>query len=439
MMVGDGAGERPALDRLPQRPALLVLGHGAGDDAPLGPEERLVRRARHEVGAVRERQLEVRADQPEHVGHVVHHDRGDRVLVEERPDLGDRLGVQDHALAEHDELRAALLDELERRGDVDPVGVVGQDGEVHDRRPLGPRIARHEVLERPHRLGRQVAAPADVVVHHPADAPGLAPAVVPVEVVDHRAEHGRVGHLTADRAGLDLRGAEEGPKLPLDHAFHVGDELRPLVVEDLGVVERVERSMLRVAERRVRALEQPDHRRRRHLGRDQVDALALAPLGVGGGPLEQPARPGRGGERRDRPRRRLGADDDRPRERRRLGAQVVLDDLGLDRLAADVDRDPVAVEEVALEVREADRPRPVLAGGLGGLVVAVEDPVRHGGPARHVPDLAAVLVDLRVCSGDPAADDGDGRIVRGSAPVSEKLRRMIREAASSWRVSASRR
>ncbi len=30
------------------------------------------------------------------------------------------------------------------------------------------------------------------------------------------------------------------------------------------------------------------------------------------------------------------------------------------------------------------------------------------------------------------------RIVRGSAPVSEKLRRMIREAASSWRVSASR-
>ena len=67
-----------------------------------------MRGAGHQVRALRERLLEMGPDQPQHVGHVVHDHGVETLLVQETADLGHRLLVQHHALAEDDQLRPVL-------------------------------------------------------------------------------------------------------------------------------------------------------------------------------------------------------------------------------------------------------------------------------------------------------------------------------------------
>ena len=198
--------------------------------------------------------------------------------------------MQHHALAEDDQLGALLLDEIEERRHVGLVGVVGEHRDVDDGRQLGARVAGHVVAQRAHRLGAQVPALADVVVDDLADPPRLGLAVGPVEVVDEGAEHRRVGHLAADHAGLDLGAAEEGAQLGGQQPLDLVDEVGPLVVEDLDVVEGLGLLVLGVPERRVEHAQEPHRRRGRHLRRDQVDALALTPDVVVGGRGEQAQR-----------------------------------------------------------------------------------------------------------------------------------------------------
>ena len=62
---------------------------------------------------------------------------------------------------------------------------------------------------------------------HLADAPRLRLAVGAVEVVHQRAEDGRVGHLAADDAGLDLGAAEVDAQLVLEQALDLVDEAGP--------------------------------------------------------------------------------------------------------------------------------------------------------------------------------------------------------------------
>ena len=251
VVVAHRAREGAALDGLPEVVLLLRLLPAPADDAALRAEERLVRRPGDEVGALAERLLEVRPDEAEHVRHVVHEHGVDAGVVEEGPDLVHRLRVQHHALAEDDELGALLLDEVEERRHVRLVRVVGQHRDVDHGRQLGARVAGHVVAQRAHGLGAQVAAVGDVVVDHLGDAPRLGLAVGAVEVVDHGAEHGGVGHLTADDARLHLRAAQVGAELVGEQALDLVDEAGALVVEDLLVVEGLRLLVLGVAEGRV--------------------------------------------------------------------------------------------------------------------------------------------------------------------------------------------
>ena len=132
VVVRDTARERAALNGLPQAPleVLALIIHA--DDAALRAEEGLVRRAGDDLRALLEGVLEVIADKAQHMGHIVHDRRGDVLRIDKGADLCDRLAVQDHALAEDDELGAILVDELLRALDVDLVDVVAAYREVHD-------------------------------------------------------------------------------------------------------------------------------------------------------------------------------------------------------------------------------------------------------------------------------------------------------------------
>ena len=182
--------------------------------------------------------------------------------VEELAHLVHGLGVQHHALAEDDELRALLLEHVEERRQVRLVGVLAEHGDVDHGRQLRARVAGHVVAQRAHGLRAQVTALADVVVDDLGDAPRLGLAVGAVEVVDQGAEDGGVGHLAADGARLDLGAAQVGAELAHQQPLHLVDEAGALVVEDVGVVEGLRLLVLGVAAGGIGDAEQPGRRRR---------------------------------------------------------------------------------------------------------------------------------------------------------------------------------
>ena len=142
------------------------------------------------------------------------------------------------------------------------------------------RVAGDEVPERAHGLRAEMPAPADVVVHYAAHAARFAAAVGTVDIVDHGAEHCRIGHLPAYNTGFDFGAAQVFPELFFEQPLHLGDEIRPLVIKYLGVIESLRLFVLGIPEGGVRYGEQADHRGSRHLGGYQVDALMLAPPGI---------------------------------------------------------------------------------------------------------------------------------------------------------------
>ncbi len=208
-------------------------------------------RARDQVGAFQERLLEVGADEPENVGHVVH-DHGIHVgRVEILADFRDRFPVQYHAFAEDDEFRPVKIQQFTGGGHIDLVGVLGQDRETHHGRAFRMGIARNEIPEGAHGLRAQMSAPADEVVHYLPNASGFAAAVRAVNVVDHRAEKSGIGHLPAYEPHLDFRAAEVFSHFLFQQPFHFRDEVRSLIVEDVGLIKGFRFPVLGVAKRRV--------------------------------------------------------------------------------------------------------------------------------------------------------------------------------------------
>ena len=86
--------------------------------------------------------------------------------------------------------------------------IVWQDGKVDDGGFFGFGVAGDKVAQGAHRLGAEVPAFDDVVVHELADASLFGFSVGAVDVIDHGAEEGGVGHLAADGPGFDLGTAE---------------------------------------------------------------------------------------------------------------------------------------------------------------------------------------------------------------------------------------
>ena len=117
----------------------------------------------------------------------------------------------------------------------------------------------------------------DVVVHDPAEPLRRALAIHTVLEVHERREYSGVGHLAGGHAGLDLRAAEVFLHLLDKHRLDLRDEIRALIIEDLRIIERLLLLMLGVAVGGVGRGEHPDGSGLRVLGRDEVDALGLAP------------------------------------------------------------------------------------------------------------------------------------------------------------------
>ena len=232
---------------------------------------------RDDIGALGQGLLEG-AVQPEDVGHVVHEKR--RLRPRFHP-LGDKLyglGIDEHTLSENDELGPRLFQELAQLLEVGPVGVFGQDREVEDVFFARLGVLGHEIEQGAHRLGAEVPALGQVVVHHETHFPGgLALGADAVDELDQALEHDFVRHLAADRAELDVGTAEVVAELLPGFRLDVPDEVRALVKIDLLPFHR---AVLGVAPGGVGELAHLDQERGRRLGRDEVEALRLPPAAV---------------------------------------------------------------------------------------------------------------------------------------------------------------
>ena len=342
------------------------------------------------------------------MGHIVHDRRGDVLRIDKGADLCDRLAVQDHALAEDDELGAILVDELLRALDVDLVDVVAAYREVHDGRALRLRIDGNVVAQRAHGLGRQMAALDDVVVHDIAEALRRVLAVEAVLPVHEGGERGHIAHLAADDARFDLRAAEVQAHLLDEQALDLVDELRALIIEDILIIERQDLLVLGIAAAGVAGAEHLHGVARRILGRNEVDALFLAPQVVLLGLLQQlEGLAGQVLERADGI-LLLRAIQQRTRERRRADAHVVRGNDGLEPLAADIDLHGVIREDIAVDVAQADGALGRLVGDDGLQALALGDVIRNHRAARHPADLLLTTVDGHTGAHDAAVEQRDG-------------------------------
>ncbi len=287
MMVAHAAGEGPPLDALPQLAAVRAFGDVAGDYPALGAEEGLMGGGGYQVSPLVQRSLEVGPQQTEDMGGVIHQQRPGPHLRDYLRHLPHRLRVQHHALAQDDELGMVLGDELRRPGDIYPVGVIRPQGEVNHRPVLGLGADGDAVPQRSHRLGAQVPAPADMVVHHAFEPLRLHLPVHPVEEVHQPAEHDGVCHLPADGPYLHLGAAQELAHLLRHRLLHLADEPRPLVVIDLSIPQPLELSVLGVSPRRVGYAEQLHQWGCGLLRGNQVDGVLLPPDGVVAGFVHQ--------------------------------------------------------------------------------------------------------------------------------------------------------
>ena len=420
MVVGHAAGEGTGLDGFPQTVLQILLLVVDADDAALRTEEGLVGGAGDDLRALGKGVLEVVADEAQHVGHIVHDGGGDLLLIHELADGGHRLLVQHHALAEDDQLRAVALDELLGLLHVHLIGVVGADGEVHHGGLFGDGVDGDVVMQRTHGLSGQVAALDDVVVHHVAKALSLHLAVEAVLPVHQGGEYRHVGHLTAESTGLYLGAAEVGAHLLHQQLLHLVDELRALIVEDILIVEGQHLLVLGVAAAGVAAGQDADGAAGGILGGDQVDALLLPPLVVLQRLGQQLQRLGSAVAAAHLVFLLLHAVDEGTGVGRRGHAHVAGGNDGLQPLAAHVHLHGVVLQNVAVDVAQADST--LAAGlqndGLKALALALE--VGHHGAAGDPAHQLVALIDLHTGTHDAAIQQRDRRDLPGQdAQVAE--------------------
>ncbi len=218
----------------------------------------------------------------EDVGHVEHQDGP---LLPAADDVGhepDGLPVEEHALAEDDELGLAGFQDPGQPVEVGLVGIVLADREIDHLLFARRRVFLDEIEQRAHGLGAEVPAVDELVIEdqaHPAGGLPLGPAAV--EELDQALEDDLISHLAADRPELDVGASEIGRELFLALELDVADEIGPLVKIDLVPFHR---PVLGVTAGRVGDLAHLDQERGRRLRRDEVEAFLLAPGAVPLGP-----------------------------------------------------------------------------------------------------------------------------------------------------------
>ena len=275
VMVAGGTGTGAVPHVRPQRASRRRAEHHAA----LRAEEGLVRAAGDDRRALGERRLEG-AVEAEHVRHVEHQQRR---LVPSGGQVGhraNRLRVQEHALAEHDQVRAPFADQRQQPLRVRQIGIVGPHRDRIGALGAGG-VAVDRVEQRPHRLGAQVAAFDQAVVDHRRQSP-QGTVVAAILQAQQRFEDDDVGELAADRPRLYPVAAEEAPRLRMHLFLDLPDEVGALVEVDLRPLQA---AVLGVAPGGVGHLARLHQQTGRGLRRDQIDALALAPSVIDGHPV----------------------------------------------------------------------------------------------------------------------------------------------------------
>ena len=412
VVVGHAPREGPALNGLPQAVFQVLLLVVDADNAPLGAEEGLVGGPGDDLRSLLEGLLEVVADESQHVGHVVHDGGGDLLGIHKLPDGRHGLPVEHHALAENNELRPVLRDDLFGLLHVNFIDIVPAHGEIHNGVALGHRVDGDVVVEGPHRLGRQVAALDDVVVEDVAQALHIVLAVQAVFEVHQGGEHRHVAHLAADDPGFHLAAAEECFHLLHQQLLHLVDELGALVVEHIGVIEALDLLMLGVAEGGVAHAEEPHGPGGGHLRGDQVHAPLLPP-GVVLRRLLQQLQGCRAAVRRRRCLLVLiGGIEDGPGVGGRVGAQVVGRDHCGDAAAPDIHLHPVLVQHVAGDVGQTNGPHGALLQNDRLQALPLVGIIGDHGAAGDIADLLLAPVDRHPGPHNAPAQKGD----RADAP-----------------------
>ena len=116
-----------------------------GDDTALGTEKGFMGGSGHDIGAFLEGLLEIRSDQTQNMGHVVHQQAIQFQFVKYCTDFADRFTVNDHALAQDNQLRPMLLNQFAGGGHIYFVRVVRQHRKINYRRFLPFWIAHNKI------------------------------------------------------------------------------------------------------------------------------------------------------------------------------------------------------------------------------------------------------------------------------------------------------
>ena len=122
-----------------------------------------------------------------------------------------------------------------------------------------------------------------MVVKHPIDTPLFTFAVRPVYIIDHRAEHNRIGHLSGYWPGLHFAAAQKLAQFSDQQLLDFSDKIGALIVEHLGLFKGFDPLMLTVAAYRIHDGQHARDGGRRLLRRNKIDTVLLAPAGVGDG------------------------------------------------------------------------------------------------------------------------------------------------------------
>ena len=158
----------------------------------------------YKIRTLFKRFLEVGADQPQNVSHVVHDDRIHTQAIDYAANFCDGFPVEDHAFAKDNQLRRMFLDEGLAGIKVNLIGVFRQDRKIYHRRFFRQRVPGHKVSQRSHGLCTQMTALDDMVVHHFPEAPLFIFAVGSIDIINQCTEQSHVCHLAGNQAGFDL-------------------------------------------------------------------------------------------------------------------------------------------------------------------------------------------------------------------------------------------
>jgi len=171
--------------------------------------------------------------------------------------------MQCDALAEDYQLGLILFYEKLASGDIDLIRILGQHREVYQSGLFSVRISCNKIPQGTHGLSAEMSALYDMVIQYLPNSSWLALAVTAVDVIDHRTEDRRIGHLPADHTSLNLHAAQKRAQLLFQQSLYFAYEICALIVKHLRLCEGLDLLVLAVPAGRIHYGKRPSESRRR--------------------------------------------------------------------------------------------------------------------------------------------------------------------------------